>query len=321
MTDLVAFGEGMLRLSPTGKERIETAREYEVRVGGAEANAAVAAERLGADPVWLSKLPDSPLGKRVVRELRGHGIDTDVVWSDEGRQGLYFLERGSRPRGSRAIYDRSDAAVTTATSEELPTDRFESARAFYTTGVTPALSNALADATANLLSEARGAGLKTAFDVNYRSKLWSPDKARAMLTKLFPAVDVLVVAARDARTVLDREGDPRGIAHGLASKWDFDTVVVTLGEQGALAVHDGVVHEQDAFETETSAPVGSGDAFAGAFVARRLAGDGVSDALAEAAATASLKRTIPGDVATITREEVRDVVESAGDGGSGGLSR
>jgi 2-dehydro-3-deoxygluconokinase len=313
VSDLVTFGEAMLRLSPPGDERLETAREFGVRVGGAEANAAVAAERLGADPVWLSKLPDSPLGKRVVGALHGHGIDTDVVWSDEGRQGLYFLEHGGAPRGSRATYDRDDTAVTTATVEELPAEHLRDARAFYTTGITPALSNTLADTTANMLSAAKETDTTTAFDVNYRSKLWSPDQARAMLTKLFPGVDVLITAARDARTVLDQEGDPRSIAHSLASTWEFTTVVVTRGAHGAIAIHDGVVHEQGAYDTETTDPVGSGDAFAGAFIARRLAGDDIQAALAKATAAAALKRTIPGDVATITREEVHEVIRRSDD--------
>jgi len=313
MTDLVTFGEAMLRLSPPGDERLERAGSFDVRVGGAEANAAVAAERLGAEPVWLSKVPDTPLGHRVEGELHGHGVETDVVWSEEGRQGLYFLEHAGTPRGTTAVYDRADAAVTTATVDELATGHLADARAFLTTGITPALSNTLAETTANLLSDARAAGSRTVFDVNYRSKLWSPDQARAMLSRLFPAVDVLLVAARDADRVLGLDAEPQRVANQLASKWEFDTVVVTRGDAGALALHDGVVHEQDAYETETTEPVGAGDAFAGAFVARRLAGDDIHDALAAANAAAALKRTIPGDLPAVTAEEVAAVVESRGD--------
>ena len=313
MTDLVTFGEGLLRLSPPGDERLETARQFEVRVGGAEANVAVAAQRLGTESAWVSKVPDTALGDRLVNELRGYGVTPEVVWSDEGRQGLYYLEHAGEPRGTTVYYDRANAAVTSVSADELPTGSIESARAFFTTGITPALSNRTAEATANLLSVAKNSGTKTVFDVNYRSKLWDPDRARAMLTKLFPAVDVLITATRDARNVLQLEGDPRRIAHSLASKWEFDTVVVTRGGTGALALHDGVVHDQEAFETETSDPVGTGDAFSGAFVARRLAGDGVQEALAQANAAAALKRTIPGDLATISLEEVREVIETAGE--------
>lgn len=311
MTDLVTFGETMLRLSPPRDERMENARSLDAQAAGAESNVAVAAQRLGADSVWLSKLPDTPLGKRVVNELHWHGIDTDVVWTDEGRQGVYFLEQAGKPRGHEIIYDREDSAITTATPDELATGSIEDARAFHVSGITPALSNRLAETTANLMSLAGKAGTKVTFDVNYRAKLWPPDRARAMLTKLFPAVDVLVVASRDARTVLDVDGEAQSIAHHLASKWEFDTVIVTRGDHGAIALHDGVLHEQPVFEADTLDPIGTGDAFVGGYLARRLDGDDVPTALEHAAATAALKRTMPGDVAAVTLDEVREVIEQA----------
>ncbi|MFC4551030.1 MULTISPECIES: bifunctional 2-dehydro-3-deoxygluconokinase/2-dehydro-3-deoxygalactonokinase [Halorussus] len=312
MTDIVTFGETMLRLSPPNGERLETTDELEFRAAGAESNVAVAAARLGADATWLSKLPDSPLGRRVVAGLRRHGVATDVVWSDEGRQGTYYLEHGGAPRGTNVIYDRTGAAVTTAEFGELPVERVRDADFFYTCGITPALSDTLEATTADLLAAAREAGTTTAFDVNYRSKLWSPEEAREVLESLFADIDVLVTAERDAREVLAREGDAEEIATELAEEFDFETVVVTRGEDGALARNDGRTYEQGAFETETLDPIGTGDAFVGAYLVRRHAGDDVPAALEYAAATAALKRTIPGDVAVVTPEEVERVVSEAG---------
>jgi 2-dehydro-3-deoxygluconokinase len=312
MTDLVTFGETMLRLSPPGGERLETADDLEFRAAGAESNVAVAAARLGADAAWTSKLPDSPLGRRVVAGLRRHGVETAVVWSDEGRQGTYYLEHGGEPRGTNVIYDREGAAVTTAEFEALPVGRVREAEAFHTTGITPALSPTLESTTAKLLAAAREAGTTTSFDVNYRSKLWDPAEARECLEGLFPNVDVLVVAERDARDVLAREGGTGEIAAGLADEFDFETVVVTRGEEGALASHDGEEYEQPAIETDTLDPIGTGDAFVGAFLARRLAGDDVPTGLEYGSATAALKRTVPGDVAVVTREEVERVLAEEG---------
>lgn len=308
MSDLVAFGETMLRLSPPGSERLESTDTFEVRAAGSESNVAVAAERLGAVSTWTSKLPDSPLGRRIAGELHRHGIETDVVWSRNGRVGTYYLEHAGKPRGTNVIYDRRGSAITTAEPQEFDLELIRDARVFFTSGITPALSSTLRETTANLLKAARNAGTTTAFDVNYRRKLWSPQEAQNTLTQLFPGIDVLVIAARDARTVLGFEGDPRQLAHKLGSQFDFTTVVVTRGEQGALAWHDSVVHGHDAYETDTVDPIGTGDAFTGAFLARRLAGDDVPDALEYASATAALKRTIPGDVALVTKEEVDAVV-------------
>jgi 2-dehydro-3-deoxygluconokinase len=313
VTDIVTFGETMLRLSPPDQRRLEDTDELELRAAGAESNVAIAAERLGsASATWTSKLPDSPLGRRVVNELRRYGIDVEIVWSDDGRQGTYYLEHGGKPRGTNVIYDRGGTAVSTTGAAELDEGLLRGADVFFTTGITPALSETLRETTASALETARDAGATTAFDFNYRAKLWSPEEAADALTDLFSAIDVLVIAGRDARNVLGMDGDARSIAHGLGSQYDFETVIVTRGSNGALAWHENTVYEQDAYETETLDPIGTGDAFTGAFLARRLDGDDVPTALEYAAATAALKRTIPGDVVLVTREEVERVVAAEG---------
>ncbi len=309
MSELVTFGETMLRLSPSGNERIETAGEFEVRAAGAESNVAIAAERLGASATWFSKLPDNPLGRRVAGDLDRYGIDADPVWTQEGRQGTYYLEQAGKPRGTNVVYDRADAAVTTAEAEEFDLEEIRTAEVFFTSGITPALSSTLEETTARLLETASQAGTTTAFDLNYRQKLWSPSEAKETLTALFDDIDVLVVAARDARHVLGLEGDARELAETLGTEHDFETVVITRGAEGALAWHEGEFHDHDAYETDTVDPIGTGDAFTGAFLARRIDGDSVSSALEYGAATAALKRTIPGDVAVVTPEEVESVID------------
>jgi len=316
--DLVTFGETMLRLSPPGHERIEQAGELDVRAAGAESNVAVNAGRLGAATAWLSKLPDSPLGRKVAASLRAQGTTPEVAWSDDdGRQGVYFLEQAGEPRGTNVVYDRADAAVTTATTDELATELVERAGYLHTSGITPALSETLEATTAELLELAQETGTTATFDVNYRSKLWGPEAARSTLEALFPDVDVLFVAERDAEHVLAREGDAEAVARGLADEFSLGTVVVTRGDGGALAVRDGRVFEQSTFETETTDPVGTGDAFVGGYLAARVDGGDVADALEWGAATAALKRTIPGDVALVTREEVAAVLAD----GEAGIDR
>ncbi|ESS02751.1 MAG: 2-keto-3-deoxygluconate kinase [uncultured archaeon A07HR67] len=313
VTDLVTFGETMLRFSPPRGERLETAREFDVQAGGAESNVAVGAARLGVDATWLSKLPDSPLGRRIVGELRSHGVQTGVAWTDpaDGRVGTYYLEPGGSPRGTDVIYDRDDAAITTVEPTELPTSDLDSAGYFHTTGITPALSAAARETTTALLRAAGEAGVTRTFDLNYRAKLWDPEVARSAYESLFDHVDVLFVPQRDAREVLGREGGAVEVAHGLAAEHGFDCVVVTRGSGGAVALRDGAVHEQGVFEAETFDAIGTGDAFVAGFLATRIEGDDVPTALERAAATAALKRTVGGDVAVVTAAEVDRVVEGA----------
>ncbi|MUV58786.1 bifunctional 2-dehydro-3-deoxygluconokinase/2-dehydro-3-deoxygalactonokinase [Halogeometricum sp. CBA1124] len=315
MTDIVTFGETMLRLSPPRGDRLERTGELDVQAGGAESNVAVAAARLGCDAVWLSKLPDSPLGRRVVSELRSHGVRTGIAWDDSGetRMGTYYLEHGGDPRGTNVIYDRSGAAVTTAKPAELPRGAVRNAEVFYTSGITPALSSTLAETTASLLETAQDADTTTAFDLNYRSKLWTPEEAGEKYESLFSHVDVLVGAERDIEACLGRSGDPTDVARELADEYDFETAIVTLSDEGSVAVHDGEVYEQGVYAAETFDAIGTGDAFVGGFLANRLDGGDVPSSLAYGAATASLKRTIDGDLAVVTPEEVAAVVEEDAD--------
>ena len=314
MTELVTFGETMLRLSPPSGDRLETATSLEFRTAGAESNVAIAAARLGTSSVWLSKLPDSPLGRRVTNEVRQHGVEPRIEWDDEARQGAYFIEHGAAPRPTTVIYDRADAAITTA----RPTDQFQAAiqdaAMFYTSGITPALSGTLEYTTRELLATAQEAGTTTVFDLNYRSKLWSPAEARATYEPLFSDIDILVAAERDVHNVLDRQGPAEELAASLTADFEFETVIITRGEEGALAVHDGTTHEQPAFETDTVDAIGTGDAFVGGYLARYIRGDSVSEALSYAAATAALKRTIEGDLAVVTPGEVEGVLEHEGRG-------
>ncbi len=310
MSGIVTFGEAMLRLSPPGAERLERTDRLEVHVAGAESNMAAAAARAGAEATWVSKLPDSPLGRRVTNGLHGVGLDTEVEWAEGGRQPIYYVEPGSAPRGTDVIYDRDDSSFRTATVEELTTKGVEEAEIVATTGITPALSMQLVETTQQLLSRAREAGATTAFDVNYRSKLWSPASARSTIAPLLESVDVLFVGEEDAATVLGIEGKPEAVLAEIRDRWSFDIVVLTRGSWGSIAWADGETFEQRAFETDTVDPIGTGDAFAGAFLARSLEGGSVPQAQAFGTATAALKRTIPGDMAVVTREEIERVLDT-----------
>lgn len=310
MVELVTFGETMLRFAPPEGERLETATELGFRTAGAESNVAIAAARLGADAGWCSKIADSALGRRVLTELRSHGVEPLVTRCDQHRQGTYYIEHAGEPRGTDVIYDREAAAITTATVDELPLEAIDGAEYVMTSGITPALSEQLRGTTQQLLEYAQGTGASTVFDCNYRSKLWSESDARAGFRRLFEYIDLLVVPERDARSVLERDGTPETIAEELSNEYSFETLVMTRGADGALGYEDGRFYEQPAFEAETYDPIGTGDAFVGGLLASRLAGNDLETALEYGAGTAALKRTIGGDLAVVTPEEVERVLET-----------
>src|SRR3954468_9016821 len=100
---VVTFGEAMIRLTPPFNERVERTRSLNLSPGGAELNTSVTLACLGYHAQWVSVLPDTGLGRFIVREGRRAGVDmapAKLTPETEGRMGLYFLEEGTDPRPS-----------------------------------------------------------------------------------------------------------------------------------------------------------------------------------------------------------------------------
>src|SRR5205823_12072621 len=110
--EVITFGEAMVRLSPPNFRRLEQTDSLDVLVGGAELNTAAGLARLGHSAAWVSRLTDNPLGRLIANRAREAGVSTEhVVWTNEDRVGLYFLEFGADPRASSVLYDRRGAAI------------------------------------------------------------------------------------------------------------------------------------------------------------------------------------------------------------------
>ena len=127
MSELVTFGETMLRLTPPRGHRLSRVDRLDVHVGGAESNVAVGAANLGVDAAWVSLLPATDLGERIAYALRGEGVEPLVTWTETGRVGTYYFERGGMPRGRDVIYDREGAPIRDATPADAPLDRIRDA--------------------------------------------------------------------------------------------------------------------------------------------------------------------------------------------------
>ncbi len=313
MFDLVGFGEATLRLRAGRGRQLADSDSFDAAVGGPERNAVVTAAGLGADAVWLSRLPESPLGERVVADLRSHGVRTGISWADaDARLATAFVETGPEPRGSTVVRDADGAAFEGVRAESVPLNPVQNAERFHVAGATVARSEQAAAATRSLLAAAGESDTTTAFDLRYRERDWSTATARDACESLFPAVDVLFVSSSAARTVLGEDGDPIETAHALRTDHGLETVVLLRSDGGALAVHDDEVHETDAVRGESVDATGARDAFVGAFHAKRLAGEddgaGVGDALAWGAAAAALARTLDGDSVNVPRRAVERIV-------------
>lgn len=330
--DLVTFGEAMVRLTPPGLQRLEQASSFDVYVGGGELNVAVAAARLGVASRWVSRLPDNALGRMIASKAREQGVDVHVEWAADARAGLYFAELGAAPRASSVLYDRAASAISKVTPGSIDwASVFAGARWYHISGITPALSDGAAQATAESIVAARRLGLTVSYDLNYRSKLWSAKQARAVQEPLMEHVDVLITTEEDARVVFGIGTESKdGYAHvdaaahaevarALAKQFAVGAVAITLRENprvllnnwSALVLADGNVHTAPRYEVEVVDRIGAGDAFSGGLIVSRLEKRGWDDAVRFATAASALKHSIPGDFCLVTRAEVDQLLLGA----------
>ncbi len=311
MLDVVAIGEAMIRLASPPGEGLESAAYFNAHVAGAEANVAVTLARMGFRTGWVSKLPTSPFGRRVAGELRYHGVDTSaVVWSAQGRTGLYFVEHGPPPRGVTVYYDRAGSACSTLEPDELDWAYVRNARWIHLTGITPALGDGCSRTIARAIEVAKAAGVRVAFDVNLRRKLWTAERARAALDPMLGGLDLLIATEEDARDVFGFAG-ASDAAERLRERFGITAAVVTAGASGAyLAEGDELTHEPALAAAEVD-PVGRGDAFAAGVLWGALEGN-LRAGLRYGAALAALAQTYWGDVGWSTKEDVMSALAGRG---------
>ena len=309
MFDVITFGETMLRLTPPPNQRLEGATELQVNVGGAESNVAVNLARLGKRTAWFSRLPANPLGHTARNIIRQHGVDVShVIWSEDQRMGLYFVESGLPPRGALVWYDRQYSAASQLSPDDLPLEAFSRSRWLHLTGITAALSPTCRACVRVAFEQARKQNLTISFDVNYRAPLWDVKTAVRTLTPLCEAADVVFVARRDAVQLWGAPDEASECADWVQRRWG-GTVVVSDGQRGAV-INDGeTLISRPSLPTQIVDRVGAGDALAAGVICRLLEHAALEDALRFGLALAALKLSMPGDFALTTREEVETLLE------------
>lgn len=259
--------------------------ELLLRPGGKGLNVARAARTLGAD-VRAVALVAGHAGRWIAGALAAEGVDAELVWGEgETRSSLSvaaggamteFYERGDPP-GAAAWRAFADAVATEAAGV-----RWMSFSGSMPPGVDPGDAEAL-------VATARAAGARVAVDQH----------GRTLEAALRGAPHLVKVNAAEAAEVTGH-ADPLRAAEALhdllvAAATEAPVVVVTLGEEGALALTPrGALRGR--LDVRGPYPVASGDAFlAGLLTAapRDAAGDW-TPALALATGAACANAELPG---------------------------
>jgi len=342
MSQVVTFGEIMLRLSPPDFLRFSQANAFDVVYGGGESNVAVSLANYGVPSSFVSRLPNNDIGDCALMEMRKRGVNTDHILRGGDRLGIYFLETGAVSRVSKVIYDRAHSAMAEIKPGMIDWKTlFKNTSWFHWTGITPAISQGAADACLEAVKLASEMGVTISTDLNYRAKLWNYGGNReAIMTELTSYCDIILGNEEDAEKHfgikpenldITKQGHEvkaeafLSVCKQMMKKFPKAKKVITTLRGSISASHNtwaGVLYDgKKMFEspqyqiTHIVDRVGGGDSFMGGLIYGLIAfPEDDQQALDFAVAASCLKHTIKGDANLVTVEEVQKLMSGDASG-------
>jgi fructokinase len=264
--DIVCLGELLIDMFPAelGRALAEVSAFYP-KPGGAPANVAVAAARLGASSAFIGKVGDEAFGRHLAELLASEGVETRGMRFDrQARTGLAFIAQPDE-NTSEFVFYRNPGADMLLRVDELDRELLQLTRAFHF-GSISLIQEPSRSATLEALQIARSAGALISFDVNYRPTLWDSEREACERIRLaLPQADVVKVNEVEASLltgfdVVSFIADLEDASKALLADGP-DLCVITLGPNGSYFQTAAGGEHVPPFRVQTVDATGCGDAF------------------------------------------------------------
>jgi fructokinase len=272
MPDLITCGECLIDMVP------DEAGCFCPHPGGAPANVAVAAVRLGLSAAFVGKRGDDVFGERLQAHLAGQGVDTSAfATTREAKTALAFIQHRAGAVPEFRFY-RDPGADEMLRPQDVPASLLDSARAFHF-GSISLYSEPAAGATRAAADKVRAAGGLVSYDPNMRPAIM--DTRHGALEAAQSAIGrahVIKVSSEELLRLTAMADEAAAMAflfeHGVR------LVAVTRGPEGATVA---TARERADVPGEAVAVVdttGAGDAFTAGLLTGLLERDLGPEALA-----------------------------------------
>ncbi|MEO8262935.1 MAG: sugar kinase [Pseudolysinimonas sp.] len=295
---VVTLGETMGLLRATSIGSLEHVSDFALHIGGAESNVAIGVARLGRPALWMGRVGDDAVGRRVVRELRGEGVALALTVDADARTGI-MLKETPTAGFTRVSYYRAMSAGSRLSIADLDLEAIAGAAVLHVTGITPALSESAADAVDAAIEAATAARVPVSFDVNHRATLWGDRDPAPVYRRIAERAQIVFAGPEEAALIVG-EAEPEEQVARLAELGPRHAIV-KLGGRGCVASLDGQVLAWPALPITTLDTVGAGDAFVAGYLTALLEGDGPSERLALATRCGAFACLGPGDWEALPR--------------------
>lgn len=266
--DIVTLGELLVDMFPSevGLKLVEVPA-FHPKPGGAPANVAVAATRLGAKSAFIGKVGEDFFGHHLRDVLAEEGVETrGIRFDDEARTTMAIIAKPDENTAEFVFY-RNPGADQRLRVDELDEEILKRTKVFHF-GSLSLTDEPIRSATYRAIELAQEGGALISYDVNYRPDLWKdPREALAQAMALVPKVNLLKVNEGELALLAEQEDlDPSDheaidAAARVLLEQGPELVIVTLGSNGSyFRVPEGGTHVKP-FKVDTVDAVGCGDSF------------------------------------------------------------
>ena len=262
MTDITCMGEILIDLTQIGFHESGVPL-FAANPGGAPANVAVAAARLGAHTAFIGKTGRDGFGRYLRQVLADNGVDNAGLYESGLPTTMAIVSvDGSGERDFRF----ARGADNDFAPEEVDADAIAGSKIlhFGSVSLTPGPAR---DATLSAARSARDAHVLVSYDPNYRSALWdSQENAVKWMRAPLPLVDILKLSEEELPLVIGTSGLDEGTR--LLESQGVKLIMVTLGGNGVFCRWRGESWHQPGIPVKVADTNGAGDTFLGAVLSR-----------------------------------------------------
>lgn len=335
MSQIITFGEVLMRISPRGHKKFIQSNMVEFYFGGTELNVGISIANFGGNVRHISAVSDDFIGETALSYINKFGVDTSSISLSQRPLGVYFFEVGAVMRPSNISYNRSHSSFSQILPSMVDWEKaLDDGKWFHWTGITPALTQGSFDTLKEGLILARQKGFTISADPTYRNGLWKYGKdPKETLIDLLHYSTIFIGGINEINEVLGTsynysnedfiEASKQLIKEFPSIEKVFDKIRTSVNAswhkiRARMWNGNEFRETEDLDITHVVDRIGTGDAFAAGLIYGLQELDDDYKAIEFASAACALKHTYEGDVNLATVKEVMGIL---GGNKSGRLTR